>query len=396
MGNEKGSSRLKVSQSALFIPGNIQNCFAEWAALTDNSYVLDVVQFGLTLDFIDNPDLTLGVPTHNFSSAQSEIISREVQRLVSLQVIAPSILTNNSYVSRFFTTPKKDNSHRFILNLKLLNTQIKYIHFKLESISDVKNIISSGVWMASIDLRDAYYSIPIHPSDRCKLAFSWQGVLYEFTCLPNGYTQGPYVITKLFKVPFRHLRSQGFPSVFYFDDSYLQGDSYQHCLDNITATVSLLERLGFTINIAKSVLVPTQEIEFLGFVLNSATMQMRITAARGQKMVRLCSDLLSPGHPSIRKVTAAIGAMVSALQGTKYGALHYRSLEACRNKFLKIHRLNYDMPMTLSPAAIADIHWWLDNALNSSCFIHPPPVSYTFYTDASLEGWGGTDMGRLR
>ena len=107
MGNEKRSSQLKVSQSALFIPGNIQNCFAEWASLTDNSYVLDVVQFGLTLDFIDNPDLTLGVPTHNFSSAESEIISREVQRLVSLQVIAPSILTKNSYVSRFFPTPRR-------------------------------------------------------------------------------------------------------------------------------------------------------------------------------------------------------------------------------------------------------------------------------------------------
>ena len=108
-------------------------------------------------------------------------------------------------------------------------------------------------------------------------------------------------------------------------------------------------------------------------------------------MVFFCSDLFAAPTHSIRMVTAAIGAMVSALPGVQYGALHYRALEACRNTFLKIHRLNYDMPMTLSPAAVEDVRWWLSNVQSSSCFIHPPPVSYTYYTDASLEGWGGTD-----
>ena len=58
-------------------------------------------------------------------------------------------------------------------------------------------------------------------------------------------------------------------SVIFVDDSYLQGDTKQECLQNIEATVSLLESLGFAIHEGKSILNPTQEIEFLGFVFNS-------------------------------------------------------------------------------------------------------------------------------
>ena len=50
---------------------------------------------------------------------------------------------------------------------------------------------------------------------------------------------------------------------------YLQGDTEQECMNNIKATVDLLLRLGFIIYEKKSVLKPTQKIEFLGFIIDS-------------------------------------------------------------------------------------------------------------------------------
>ena len=41
------------------------------------------------------------------------------------------------------------------------------------------------------------------------------------------------VFTKLLKPVFATLREQGYESVIYVDDSLLQGDTYQECLDNI-------------------------------------------------------------------------------------------------------------------------------------------------------------------
>ena len=79
----------------------------------------------------------------------------------------------------------------------------------------------------------------------------------------------PFIFTKLLRLPFGFLRSQGHLSVIYMDDTYLQGDSVSACQRNVDDTVSLLHTLGFNINGKKSVLTPTQTLEFLGFLAHS-------------------------------------------------------------------------------------------------------------------------------
>ena len=49
-----------------------------------------------------------------------------------------------------------------ILNLKKLNKYTDFKHFKMESLQNVLHMVKSGVWMASVDLKDAYYSVLIH------------------------------------------------------------------------------------------------------------------------------------------------------------------------------------------------------------------------------------------
>ena len=66
-------------------------------------------------------------------------------------------------------------------------------------------------------------------------------------------------------------------SVAYIDDSYLQGTTIKECKDNIDATYALLTKLGFVVNIQKSELEPKQQITFLGFILNSQNMTVRVT-----------------------------------------------------------------------------------------------------------------------
>ena len=40
--------------------------------------------------------------------------------------------------------------------------------------------------MASIDLTDAYYSVPIENFPQILLSFQFQGKFYKYACLPNG------------------------------------------------------------------------------------------------------------------------------------------------------------------------------------------------------------------
>ena len=119
--------------------------------------------------------------------------------------------------------------------------------------------------MASLDLRDACYSVRIDEDYQKFLRFSWRGHLFQFTCLPNGLSCAPRLITKNLKPVYATLTKEGHLNVAYIDDSCLQGDTIHECHTNITDTCCLFEELGFIIQPVKSVLRPVQTLRLSGF-----------------------------------------------------------------------------------------------------------------------------------
>ena len=95
-----------------------------------------------------------------------------------------------------------------ILNLKILNTFMEYNHFKMESIQDVIQVVRPGVYMASIDLKDAFYSIKINPENHQYLQCCFDNKIFGFT-MPNGYGPTMRVLTKKTKPIFANLLPEG-------------------------------------------------------------------------------------------------------------------------------------------------------------------------------------------
>ena len=118
----------------------------------------------------------------------------------------------------------------------------------MESIKEVIDIVIPNVHMASIDLKDAFYPIPIHPEHHKYLKFVVLSRIYQYTCMSIDYGPAMHIFTKASKVPFSHLRSTWFVSVVFVDDSYLQGNNYKAFLRNIENTIELLQNLEFTIH----------------------------------------------------------------------------------------------------------------------------------------------------
>ena len=137
----------------------------------------------------------------------------------------------------------------------------------METIKSALNLVTPKCYMAKIDIKDAYYSIPILPEHQ-KLKFSWQGKLYKFTCLPNGLCSGPIKFTKLLKPPLAELRLDYIKSTAYIDDFITLAYSFDIYFKNVWKCVKLLGNLGFVVHREKSVFVPSQEIEYLGFIIN--------------------------------------------------------------------------------------------------------------------------------
>ena len=216
--------------------------------------------------FTEDPYQQYLKPPIKFNSEEAAIIDGEIQQLLDKGVLEETDPTYGQYVSAIFLRKKKNGSYRLILNLKGLNASIEYQHFKMEGLTCAIQLMKKNCYMASIDLTDAYYTVPVAVEHRKYLRFFWRNRLFQYTCLPNGLASAPRYFTKLLKLEYSTLRSQGYLNVGYIDDSYLQGDSKTECRSNILITLNLFESLGFLINREKSVLQPCQKLAFLGFL----------------------------------------------------------------------------------------------------------------------------------
>ena len=82
--------------------------------------------------------------------------------------------------------PKKEGQMWPVLNLKPLNKFIYHRHFKKEGMHIVRDLLQRGDWMTIIDIKNAYFVIPIHPQYQKFLRFQWIGKCFQFMCLPFG------------------------------------------------------------------------------------------------------------------------------------------------------------------------------------------------------------------
>ena len=343
---------------------------------------------GVTLDFDTLPHQTFIPKPLQFSKLETQAIDVEIADFLDKGIIEKTCHSEPEFISNVFTREKRDGSRRVILNLSALNPFIEYHHFKMDTIETVIGLIRSNCYMASLDLSNAYFSVPVATSDRSYLKFKWKKELYEFAVLPNGLSSAPRIFTKVLKPVYAHLRKLGFVASAYIDDSFLMAGSYDTCFDNVRVTKQVLESVGFSINFAKSMLTPRQKMEHLGFVLDSQTMTVAVTKEKQDKLVDKCHVVLEHRSPTIRLVAELIGIIVSSFTGAEYGPLHFRALEFEKSQALKEARGNFDGPICLSVTARNEILWWVENTHSQFRYIDHGKYGGFLTTDSSKEGWG--------
>ena len=207
-----------------FVAGRLRSHFSEWCKLTHDKQVLNTVK-GLKIEFADLPVQNFIPNEYKHTEDEIEFLHEEITKLLDKQIITQVEPVPGQYVSNIFLRDKKDGSYRMILNLKKLNFSVEYFHFKMETLKSAINLMTPGCYMASIDFKDAYYSVPIYEPHRKYLRFRFDGEMYEFTCLPNGLSSGPRLFTHVTKPMFATLREQGFLVTPYIDDTLLFGNT---------------------------------------------------------------------------------------------------------------------------------------------------------------------------
>ena len=120
--------------------------------------------------------------------------------------------------------------------------------FKMESIAMLRHLLKRGDWMGSIDLKDAFQSVPIHKDFWKLLRYMWKERLFEFRCLPFGLSSAPRTFSKILKPVMALFRRSGIRCLIFIDDFLMIASSPQELQQILQEAVTVFTSLGFRVN----------------------------------------------------------------------------------------------------------------------------------------------------
>ena len=374
--------------TANYIGGRLQHFADEWHLVTTDPWIISSLKEGLAIDFISIPTQSTMPKSVPMGEDQETICDDEVSNLLKKGAIVRVHNDSDGFCSSLFVIPKKSGGHRPIINLRPLNNFVNFEHFKMEGIQTVKELVRPGDWMVSLDLKDAYLTIPISPMYQKFLQFVWRNIRYQFICLPFGLGPAPRVFTKILRPVVAYLRSNGLRLVIYLDDILLLNESAERIKIDLETTVNLLHKLGFLINWEKSDTKPTQKITYLGLMINSIDLTFSLPEKKVTEVITFCSSLRKSGRADTRKIQSLLGHLNWASNAVIHARAHCRSLQQDLKAQLSFNQV------ALSADSILELEWWIHHlsSRNGKTFAYHEP-DLIIFSDASLQGWGATTEG---
>ena len=118
----------------------------------------------------------------------------------------------------------------------------------------MQSSICRGYFLAKVDLRHTYRSVPVHPSNFKALGLRWKFKGHSHftylvdTRLPFGGCSAPGIFYRLTQAIRRMMACRGFIVIVYIDDFLVIGKDKQDCQQWFEILCELLLSLGFQLS----------------------------------------------------------------------------------------------------------------------------------------------------
>ena len=213
----------------------------------------------LSHPFLDSPPplsrSPISFPTYQAGSPRSLALRQEVEKMLSKDALEIILDPDPGFYSRLFLVEKVMGGWRPVIDLSPERV------CSPNSVQDEDSRLCASVrqrgdFLASIDLKDMYFQIPVHQSSRKLLRFLLEGTVCQFKALCFGLSTAPQVFTRIFASVSAWAHSRGIHLLRYLDDWLVLASSEVEAKKNIQDLLLVCHSLGIMIN-EKSDLVPS-------------------------------------------------------------------------------------------------------------------------------------------
>lgn len=309
-----------------FYPGSIhsEDVRAFWQNdLQAGEWVMDVLTQGYVIPFVESPPAY--EEANNKSAMQdmpfviqavAELQKRGVIEFRDEKPLCVSPLTVSKKFGRDGITKNRlcwDGSRCVNLYVKEQKVVLSHLRRSLE-------ITREGDFQVTYDLKAAYHHVRIHPSQTKYLGAAIPkpdgGKQYfVFLYLPFGLSSAVHCLTKLFKPVNAYIHEKGIRHSIYLDDGRIVAETKCKAEDQRTFVYKVLKSSGWILEVEKSDKDgdANQSKEYLGFIIDTASMTVRLQEAKKQRILQQVSETISHGSKSFpaKELAGTIGKIVA-------------------------------------------------------------------------------------
>lgn len=191
-----------------------------------------------------------------------ERMGKELKRMFELDVIERSF---SPWSSPVVLVKKKDGRDRLCVDSRKLNSVTERDSYPLPRVQEILDRLGKTNFLSKIDLKDAFWQIPLSEDSKAKTAFSVPGHgLFQFKRLPFGLHNAAQCLQRLMNTVFGSTDHKIFV---YLDDLVIASSTFEEHLDTLNFVLERLIYANLTINFEKSVFC-CGSLAYLGYMID--------------------------------------------------------------------------------------------------------------------------------
>ncbi|UYV84377.1 hypothetical protein LAZ67_X001970 [Cordylochernes scorpioides] len=194
-------------------------------------------------------------------------IQKQITELLKYDIIRPS---SSPYSSPALLVNKKSDAPnhptRLCIDYRKLNQKTVPEHTPIPLIEQIIDRLSQSKIYTILDVKNAYWHIPIDEKDRHKTSFVTQLGCYEWNRLPYGLKNAPSQFERIMKSVFT--KHNIHYALYYFDDIIIHSKTYEEHIKHLDDILGIFEQEDIKLNLNKCKFLQ-KEIQFLGYTINS-------------------------------------------------------------------------------------------------------------------------------
>lgn len=176
-----------------------------------------------------------------------EQIDKELDEMLRLGIVEPS---SSPWSSPILLVKKKDGKFRFCVDYRKLNSVTVRDSYPLPQVSDILDKLRNAKYISSLDVKSAYWQVPVAESSRQYTAFTVPNRgLFQFRRMPFGLHNAPATWMRLLDSILGHDLQ---PNCFaYLDDVIVVTETFEQHLKVLDEVFRRLREANITVSLEK-------------------------------------------------------------------------------------------------------------------------------------------------